>query len=294
MGESVPPDQLKGQSLDEGLLDRFVDGELSETQQREAIQQVQTHPDGWRRLALAFLEAQAWRQEMPHLVEKQIPHLVGKTSCSPPFERDGISKAEKQTSQWVGETFRAVEQPIIPTEQPSVRPVSLRRFSAPAWQILALAGGILLAFFGGYWVRDVRLGIQAGSQEGSIVQGKTPPRGVPKGTGPSEEIWRKEPPGPSEREPSSGWEYVTLAAGTGPDGVPEVVRVPVSPATPENHFSPAVPPIPEEVLHLLRRWGAEVSHRRQFVPLRIEDGRQVVVPVEQVELYYRPQGERYQ
>lgn len=261
LGEHAPPDKTKDIPLNEGLLDQLVDGELSEAQRREAIQQVQTHPDGWRRLALAFLESQAWRQEMPPLV---------------------------------GEISRAVEYPMVPNQQPSVRPDSTRRFSALAWQILALAGGILLAFLGGYWVRDFRLGIQAGFQEGSIVQGITPPRGVPKGFGPSEETRLKEPLGLPERLPSSGWEYVTLAAGTGPDGVPEVVRIPVSPVAPQNRLSLGPPPIPEEILHLLRRWGAEVTHWRHFVPLRIEDGCQVVVPVEQVELYYHPRGDRYQ
>lgn len=44
--------------------DRLVDGELTAEQQRELLSALDDTPDGWRRCALAFLEAQAWRNEM--------------------------------------------------------------------------------------------------------------------------------------------------------------------------------------------------------------------------------------
>jgi len=246
------PDKPAGDCPDEGVLDQLVDGELSLAQQQEVLQHLQTHPEGWRRLALAFLEAQTWRQEMPRLVQTPIAH--------PP--------------------------------QPVLRPASTRRNRIPAWQMLALAGGVLIAFLGGYWTRDFWPGLRNSSPEGFLVQGSALPQQERKPH--SEADWLKETPGYSRREFSSGWEYVTLTDGRGPDGVPEVVRVPVSPTMPESRLAPSGPPIPEELLDLLRRWGAEVSHSREFVPLRIEDGRQVVVPVEQVELYHRAMGERYQ
>ncbi|MGH7200161.1 MAG: hypothetical protein ACREJB_06120 [Planctomycetaceae bacterium] len=45
-------------------LDRLVDGELSESERRGLIARFDELPDGWRRCALAFLEAQAWRTAM--------------------------------------------------------------------------------------------------------------------------------------------------------------------------------------------------------------------------------------
>lgn len=49
--------------LDGMLLDRLVDGELSDAEYREVLQGLDSQPEGWRRCALAFLEAQAWGRE---------------------------------------------------------------------------------------------------------------------------------------------------------------------------------------------------------------------------------------
>jgi len=45
-------------------LDRLVDGELSPAAYREMLRRLEQLPDGWRRCALAFLQAQAWRHEL--------------------------------------------------------------------------------------------------------------------------------------------------------------------------------------------------------------------------------------
>jgi len=285
---STPPNQSPHDPLDEDILDRLVDGELSEAQQQEVLRQVESHPEGWRRLALAFLEAQTWHWEMSSLLEESFrpKEESVRPDKSPPPPPDQVEKYQGQT-------------PLEPTRQerirqPGVRPGTSRRISTLVWQILSLAGGILIAFLGGYWSRDFYHPHRSGTQEGLVVQ-RTPtdqPQRPPKS--PSEDDRGKEGLESPGRFPSSGWEYVTLAAGTGPDGVPEVVRIPVLPAPPKSGLAPIQPPIPEELLHLLRHWGAEVSHSRQLVPLRIQDGRQVVIPVEQVELYYRPQAERFQ
>src|SRR6476646_9801615 len=46
------------------LLDRLVDGELKGNERRLLLESFDKHPEGWRRCALAFLEAQSWREEM--------------------------------------------------------------------------------------------------------------------------------------------------------------------------------------------------------------------------------------
>lgn len=48
---------------DSQLLDRLVDGELTDAERRELLLHLERTPDGWRRCALAFLENQAWRGE---------------------------------------------------------------------------------------------------------------------------------------------------------------------------------------------------------------------------------------
>ncbi|MEW4566697.1 hypothetical protein AB1L88_02405 [Tautonia sp. JC769] len=45
-------------------LDRLADGSLTAADRRALLARINAEPDGWRRCALAFLEAQAWRDAM--------------------------------------------------------------------------------------------------------------------------------------------------------------------------------------------------------------------------------------
>jgi hypothetical protein len=54
--------------LNDELLDRLVDGELSADERRRVIAALEDRSDGWRRCALAFLEAQSWRGNLRGLV----------------------------------------------------------------------------------------------------------------------------------------------------------------------------------------------------------------------------------
>src|SRR5262245_61197611 len=53
---------------DQRLLDRLVDGELDDHERRELLLRLEQFPGGWRRCALAFLEAQVWRSESKAMV----------------------------------------------------------------------------------------------------------------------------------------------------------------------------------------------------------------------------------
>src|SRR5262245_23445628 len=48
----------------EAWMDRLVDGEVAEPERRTLLSRLERMPDGWRRCALAFLEAQAWREAL--------------------------------------------------------------------------------------------------------------------------------------------------------------------------------------------------------------------------------------
>jgi hypothetical protein len=48
--------------VDKRLIDQLVDGELRDVERRELLLRLEAQPDGWRRCALAFLEAQSWRE----------------------------------------------------------------------------------------------------------------------------------------------------------------------------------------------------------------------------------------
>ncbi|MBL9084418.1 MAG: hypothetical protein JNK76_21635, partial [Planctomycetales bacterium] len=96
---------------DQRQLDRLVDGEVSETERRELLLRLEHSSDGWRRCALAFLEAQAWR----------------------------------------GEAKALVSEPATPLRTPAVSPASTYRGGSNSWNgmklwlPLATAAGFLLA-----------------------------------------------------------------------------------------------------------------------------------------------------
>jgi hypothetical protein len=77
------------QSVDpseEDLVDRLVDGELGEVERRELLLRFENEADGWRRCALAFLEAQNWRQAFAPLVAPPPPRpsfVTGHTGSKP-------------------------------------------------------------------------------------------------------------------------------------------------------------------------------------------------------------------
>ncbi len=57
-------------SNDDVAFDRLVDGELSAAERRALLETLDTTPDGWRRCAIAFLEAQTWGGDFRELVRK--------------------------------------------------------------------------------------------------------------------------------------------------------------------------------------------------------------------------------
>jgi hypothetical protein len=64
-------------AVDSATLDRLVDGSLDPTMRRQVLEALDQQSDGWRRCALAFLEAEAWREALggqPDALEAVGPH----------------------------------------------------------------------------------------------------------------------------------------------------------------------------------------------------------------------------
>jgi hypothetical protein len=59
--------------IDERLFDRLVDGELSDREERQLLARLDDEPAGWRRCALAFLEARCWKRECRALANEAAP-----------------------------------------------------------------------------------------------------------------------------------------------------------------------------------------------------------------------------
>src|SRR5437773_2733963 len=63
LSDPASPGELPPEQFDLWL-DRLTDGEVPEPQRRALLSRLEQSPGGWRRCALAFLEAQAWREAL--------------------------------------------------------------------------------------------------------------------------------------------------------------------------------------------------------------------------------------
>ncbi|HEX7380118.1 MAG TPA: hypothetical protein VF278_23555 [Pirellulales bacterium] len=226
------------------LLDLLVDGELADDQRRELLAWCEREPDGWRRCALAFLEAQDWSQVFGRLAAPVRQH----------------------------------SSPLAPREESVVRPA----FGRPRqWRtILAMAASVALAFTLGVWVRDagkVQRIAPDGATSIQLVENKSSPQLSPIRPEQGPRHAGAVAGGSSQ---AVGEIQLPLAAADGwpsdgrlSDGRPTDDWLTVEPAA-----------MPDNVRRALEHMGHRVEQRRQLVPYRLRDGRRVVVPVDQVEV----------
>jgi hypothetical protein len=130
--------------IDDSMFDRLVDGELSPGERRELLTSLDEQPDGWRRCALSFLEAQSWRESLGQLVR----------------ERDEDRGSEKTRAAASDAPARASIKPGL------------------AW--LAIAAGLLLAFTLGKTTRDggVPIAGKVAAPSSSQIADVVPPPGM--------------------------------------------------------------------------------------------------------------------
>ena len=65
------------------VLDRLVDGELSQTDRRMLLAALDDEPEGWRRCALAFLENQSWRWQLAQVAAEPMVAQASAESLEP-------------------------------------------------------------------------------------------------------------------------------------------------------------------------------------------------------------------
>lgn len=239
INENMPDDDVR--------FDLLVDGELTERQRRELLAGLDGEPGGWRCCALAFLEAQAWKNEL------------GRFGHDP----DGEPRRVKPSVQ--GTPGRS-------------------RFARRLATWTAMAASFLLTLTLGWWLQDVWHGA-AQPSIGEIAEVDVPQR-------PSTGAEQPEPLGratsPAAAVPSRSWQMVTLSSGEDAGDSAGSFQLPAI----EREFLAAdwatdLPiAIPDEVLQALQRTGHQVQRHRRLLPVEMEDGRRLVVPIDQIDVRY--------
>jgi hypothetical protein len=68
------------------IFDRLADGELTNAERQELLASLDSRADGWRRCALALLEAQTWRRDFKSFVTQSSPPSVVQVDAVVPPE----------------------------------------------------------------------------------------------------------------------------------------------------------------------------------------------------------------
>jgi hypothetical protein len=243
-------DNLKNQTpndgnLDEHLFDLLADGELPDEARRELLARLDREADGWRRCALAFLEAQAWRGETRSLVREATAPVVENPVADNPAENSKQPKVQRSRS---GSTW-------------------LRLSPGTLW---AMAASFLIAFLLGIGWRGGWGRTESGAQQETNQMANEPAK----------------TPDAKVATASVLPEDLKLVVHGGSQETPSNIELPVfeagnlDPFWLENRPSP----MPADVVRELEQLGHQVKQQRRMMRVNLEDGRQMIVPVDQVEV----------
>lgn len=214
---------------DDILFDRLVDGELSAGERRRLLASLDERPDGWRRCALAFLEAQSWTEEL-------------------------------------GEVVREAESITPAATIPVAIALARRAAKGHGFQWLAIAAGLMLAF---------TLGLMWRGNDGRVPLANVEPN-------PQEQIAVVTPP-PSSASPDEAQANDALTLWVRDDtGQTRPLRVPlVDAGALDQHLGLEFQTgLPANVRDELQDRGYNVQSKKRYAPLWLENGRPMIVPVE--------------
>src|SRR4051794_25156733 len=89
---------------EDSLFDRLVDGELTQPERRRLLESLDQQPDGWRRCAVAFLEAQSLREEIGLLARGSHANenaSSGRATTVPVSKEQRMRESRRPTGQWL-------------------------------------------------------------------------------------------------------------------------------------------------------------------------------------------------
>lgn len=229
-------------------IDRLVDGELSPSEYTQLLADLEQTPGGWRRCALAFLEAQAWQVELgSRNVEPASPCIIS----SPPMvaNRYHLSRFSTWHTLAASLTLGLVLGLSLPVIS---RSVSTRFGTHPSPSVVS---------------RDQHR--QASAHEA------LKPTAEEHNSATTD----------TESDSEIGPDRMALVVNHD-DGEKEVVELPLVTLNNTNVSRLLQPaePLPPGVQRMIRRAGYQVQQQRQFTPVDLNDGRQAILPVDQFDI----------
>ncbi len=261
--------------LDQRILDRMVDGELTDEEQQAVLQQLESTNDcaGWRRLALAFVEDQVLRRTLGG-------DLVAEAEPVSAFEQPGAST-----------------RPEIRPFSPSGARVSEGRewwpagllHCRPALVALCIVPLVLLSFWYGRFRGDREREdaystvfqsldlppdevIDTGPRQGEPLEDRSLASGNPVSDTPLNDAL-------------DSATTVRFVYGSDWSGTPQIVDIPVvsdAEADLNSFLDTTRPGFSADVLQALEEAGHRVEESRDLWSVSLPDGKAAVIPVHQV------------
>ncbi len=291
------PNESDANDLDasnQRVLDRLVDGELTDAEERAVIAQLSQMPDGWRRCALALLEARCWQRVARHVQELMGPERQRDGGQEGDWGRHGVRRPLGQNIPLVqaGWPSRfALRRTGFPTDRRSMHwPTTL---ALCALLLLALGVGALLprpwshpavpvpatAQHIDQRAAPVQLVDDGASQSrpsaGSVAQGSAIQNTVIQDAVIQDAVMQDRP---------ATAEDLLLGNLTLVDNSGHQFDVPVYDWNQQvaDQLMSRSQPLSSEFVRRLKRH--RVRSHQSYVPLQLRDGRRVIVPVQELEI----------
>jgi hypothetical protein len=245
--------------------DRLVDGELTGAEECALLSALDARPEGWRRCALAFLEARAWKKDFHALASPRLQRFNGTPVAVAAIPPCATGSANADVVKHGTPSFIA---------------------SNANWpRLFALAASVTLGFF---------LGIAA--QRNWLSENTTPREmiadGITGNTSPDKKLaWHDDQQGPNDHGLHSAADSASSLMMTLVDGRGDAQRQIEVPLVETDRFDPswlASQPAAmlEDEVEELRRLGYRVDQQRFYVPVMLDDGRQAIVPLDRANIRY--------
>jgi hypothetical protein len=244
--------------LDDRFIDRIVDGEMTPSELRTAIDLLDGEPDGWKRCALAFLEDRCWRESLRASEEPAMSLLAGQSLSLPPVARTSTGR-------------RWIRGPI--------------------------AAAILAASFAMGWASHATRP-WAGAEQRMTSQSDTGPTARGNGSRSEvDEGISAGLPRPTRLAAWEGGATRSVPAANsvvrpvgrlrlGIGGTGAAVPILAGPGINDQWLRNQPPPVTEHGQVALQRQGYQVAQRRQLITTTLPDGRRVTLPFDQVQIRY--------
>jgi len=266
-------DQMDHLNISQEMIDRLVDGELEEPVRSMILRRMEHDASLCRQVALAFLENQTWREVLSNQsFLSPISRKHEDLKPSPTVEEKQSEHAFTVASQNYGEDSATLNRATFP-EKRYRRP----RFALLLW-VSAIAASFAVAFLGSWYLQSLILhhgptisGTSPPSENGLLANGNT--RDVESNKG-------SQPIHPQ-------LEMVSVPLPIDEAGTLATLEIPLL-SSPGGAIAEMVPAgmVPAEVLESLGAEGHIVEQERRFVPVALPDGRQSVVPIDQVRIRF--------